>query len=101
MVKASERKKAYHPRGPHKEGCMCAPCKAKRGVGETITLPTEPERTPLPTEVRLDSLASKRRFKLRGEESMVKEHIEGMVVCYNLTLADTMTLGGSTKVEPI
>jgi len=99
MVKESERKKAYHPRAPHKEGCLCGPCKAKRGVGEEISPPPdEPVLTTI-TEVRLDSLPSKAKFMLNGQAHMVKEHVEGMVVSYNFAESDTSTLSGSTMVS--
>lgn len=105
MVKGSERKKDYHPRGPHKEGCLCAICKAKREAviptPQSFITRVERQLPPPIPEVRLDSLAVKSRFQLRGEENLVKEKIEGMVVCYNLALRDTTTLGGATMVEPI
>jgi len=38
MVKESERRRAYHPRGPHKEGCLCSVCKVKgrKAVGVVV-----------------------------------------------------------------
>ena len=116
MVKDSERKKAYQPRAPHKEGCMCAVCKAKRNKGIShqiipevvappieleIVAPPPPPPPPPPTEVRLDSLPVGTKFLLGGQECRAGEKVDGVVVCYNLFLNDTMTLGGATKVEPI
>lgn len=111
MVKESKRKKAYHPRASHKEGCMCAVCKAKR-VKQEVPALIEPEISevlvkpeilipPPPTEVRLDSLLNATKFMLGGQEHLVKEKVEGMVVCYNLFVNDTMTFGGATMVKPI
>ena len=103
VVKESERKKPYHLRGPHKEGCLCGVCKRKRTTQEVsppFQLTTIPPPPP-PVEVRLDSLRVKARFKIGKQEHLIKEHIEGMVVCYNLFTNDTVTLGGATIVEPI
>ena len=94
-------------RAPHKEGCMCVVCKSKRGVGEVIApLLVEPEIAiapppPPPTEVRLDSLLSAAKFELEGQKHRVGVKFEGMVVCYNLAINDSATLGGSTMVKPI
>jgi len=63
----------------------------------------EPETVvpPPPVTVRLDSLEPQTIFELRGERRMVKEQVEGMVVCCNLFTNNVMTLGGSTMVKPI
>lgn len=111
-MKESNRVKPYHPRAAHKEGCLCAACKRTRAklasppptpeplLGQLETIPPPPTPAP-PVMVRIDSLAPKARFKLRGHEHMVKEYVEGMVVCYNLAEQNAATLGGSTMVEPI
>ena len=107
MVKEAERKRPYRPRGVHKEGCLCAVCKQKRGVGEVIELEVavEPEiitpPLPPPSEVRLDSLRHAAKFMLEGREHRIVEKFEGLVLCYNLFLNDTVTLAGGTKVLPI
>ena len=106
MVKESERRKDYRPRAPHKEGCMCAMCKSKRGAGEgLVPPPAEPEiiaPPPLPpTEVRLDSLPITAKFELGGQKYQVGERVESMAVICNLVTSQTMTLGGATKVKPI
>ena len=103
-------------RAPHKEGCRCAVCKSKRGVVEPMVLPSiEPEvpevivkleeTTPPPlsppADVRLDSLPSTAKFILGGQEYRVGQKVEGMVVCYNLAINDTVTIGGLTMVRPI
>lgn len=98
------------PRAPHKEGCICVVCKAKRAKLEAppeSEMAVEPEiiiASPPPsppTEVRLDSLPIATKFELSGQENRVGEMIEGMVVCYNLFINDTMTLSGATMVKPI
>ena len=103
---------AVKTRAPHKEGCMCVVCKRKSAGLESQPL-VEPEITPepeivapplsppLPAKVRLDSLLSTNKFLLGGQEHRVGEKIEGMVVCYNLTINDTATLSGSTMVKLI
>ena len=98
MVTEKKRVRAYNPRGPHKEGCLCVVCKAKRPAGPP---PAPAIEEPLLKVVRLDSLPVKARFIRDRQEHMVKEHVEGMVVCYNLSVQDSMTLGGATVVEPI
>jgi len=84
---------------------MCVVCKSKRGVGEVIASPSvEPEIIAPPpplTEVRLDSVPSATKFVLGGQEHRVGEKFEGMVVCYNLAINDTITLSGSIMVKPI
>ena len=95
------------PRAPHKEGCLCVICKAKhREVSSPlpelrIILPPSPEPAPEKIEARLDSLPNASKFELGGQQHVVKEGVEGMVVCYNLAINDTVTLGGSTMVKPI
>ena len=126
MVKASERVKAYHPRAPHKEGCMCAPCKTKREVGEVIAQPTgeaapslvtrivnviPPEKDP----VMLGSLKTKDLFKLDGLRHRVGEITPEVIVCHQLSwvangpapsdnywrVLKSKSLGTSTMVIPI
>ena len=105
-------------RGPHKEGCACVVCKAKRG-GVKVVPSSPPERpfissqekgvvtthityqAPLPPPVRLDSLPNREKFTLDGHAHMVEQRVEDMVVCYNLATNDTVTLGGATMVKPI
>ena len=116
MVKESEREKAYHPRVPHKEGCMCVVCKTKRAKLEAplvepeivaeLEMVIEPEIVappppPPPVKVRLDSLPVAAKFEYKGEKCQVNDKIEGMVVIYNLFVNDSATLGGSTMVKPI
>ncbi len=109
MVKEVDRKKAYHPRALHKDGCQCAPCKAKRakGISQEIGKPTGLVTTHVrhvpapPPPVRLDSLLNTARFRLEGHEHRVGQKVEGMVVCYNLFSNETVTLGGTVMVEPI
>jgi len=107
MVKKSERVKAYHPRVPHKEGCMCAVCGSKRLKLEALVEPEvviEPEIVappPPPTEVRLDSLPIPDKFMLGGQEHLVRERVEDMVLICNLVTSENMTLGGATMVLPI
>ena len=108
MVKESGRKKAYHPRGPHKEGCGCVTCVAKRvkaaptsaqpPVGFITTHVTYHEPPPQP--VRLDSLLSTDNFEYRGENYRVGGMAEGLVGCYNLTTSTMESLGGATLVIP-
>ncbi len=104
-IKDSERKKAYHPRGPHREGCMCTVCVRKRGKGEVKAPPpveSEIIASPSPpAEVRLDSLRVAAKFELGGQEYRVKERVDDVVACYNLAINESATLGGSTKVKPI
>lgn len=99
MVKESERKRAYRPRAPHKEGCACVVCIAKRAPLAEIEVKISPP--PPPTEVRLDSIPISTKFELAGQECLVKERVEGMVVCYNLAISDTATLSGATMVKPV
>ncbi len=113
MVKASLRKKAYHPRGPHKDGCQCVACKGKSVLPSLLTEPVTISEvkgflttnktyhpTP-PPPVRLDSLLNTAKFKLGGQLHRVGTKVEGMVVIYNLAVNDTATLAGSTMVEPV
>ncbi|MDZ4230658.1 MAG: hypothetical protein U1B77_02440 [Dehalococcoidales bacterium] len=106
MVKDADRKKAYHPRAPHKKDCLCSPCKAKRGTpppapAEEIKATPESMAPAPPAEVRLDSLIPKNRFELGGQEHMVKEGVEGMVVVCNLVTSEIATLAGFTIVRPL
>jgi len=94
-MRETERKRAYHPRGPHKEGCQCSGCKIKRGV-EVIPV-SEPE----PIMVRVDSLRAANKFEFEGARWQVNEFVEGMVVCYNFLMNNAMTISGSTMVEPV
>ena len=105
-------------RGPHKEGCACVVCKAKRG-GVKVVPSSPPERpfissqekgvvtthiryqAPPPPPVRLDSLLNTAKFMLEGREHRVGEKVETMVVCYNLFSNEIVTLSGATMVEPI
>ena len=92
---------AGRTRAAHKDGCMCAVCK---GIRAKMEAPVEPEiiaPPPPPTEVRLDSVPSAAKFELGGKEYRVGEKFEGMVVCYNLFVNETLTFVGSTKVKPV
>ena len=97
-------------RAPHKEGCMCAVCKAK--AAKIIQPPVANAMRPLVTrverilppdipEVRLDTLPSKAKFTYQGREHRVGEKIEGYVVAYNLFSQSIVTLGSATLVKPV
>ena len=93
MIKESERKRAYRPRAAHKEGCLCAPCKQKRGVGK-VNLPLELETisqeipsTP-PAEIALGSLGTKALFEYNGLRYRVGETTPEVTICQQLTWLD-------------
>jgi hypothetical protein len=95
------------PREPHKEGCACVVCRAKRESATSrlpelvIIAPTPIPPPPSIIEVKLSSLSATNRFRFVGQEHLVREKLEDVVVCYNLFTNDTVTLGGSTMVKPI
>ena len=95
-------------RAPHKAGCMCVVCKAKRAKLEIPEVLAEPEIVappplppPLPARVRLDSLCMAAKFLFGGQKHRVGDKLEGLVVCHNTATNESATLGGSTMVEPI
>jgi len=120
MVSKENRTREYHARAPHKEGCMCAPCKTKRGVGEVIKLPPAPD-TPPPAavieaaaEVPVGSLQAKDLFELNGQRHRVGEKTGEICICAQLAfrsgsvpgedswaLVKTVSLGYATRVIPI
>lgn len=105
MVKESERKKTYHPRASHKEGCLCAPCKAKRAKLEDASPPPELEpeiETPTPSLlVRADSLPLFATIELNGEAFILQDAVEGMVVIGNTITSHVETIGGGTMVKMV
>ena len=96
------------PREGHKPDCQCVVCRKMREKAARESIAVTPKvaiavtpPSPPPTEVRLDSLPLAAKFMLGAQECRVGERVESMVVCYNLFINDTMTLGGSTIVKPI
>ena len=84
MVSKDNRIKEYHPRAPHKEGCLCSPCKSKRGVGEVITLPPE-VIAPEPVTVRLDALKTANCFEYQGKRYRVGDKTPETIICQEIT----------------
>ena len=88
MVKNDERVRSYHTRAPHKEGCLCGPCKSKRGVGEVITLEVVPPPeviAPEPPLVALGSLATAKCFEYQGKRYRVGDKTPETSQCAELT----------------
>jgi len=103
-------------RVPHKEGCLCVVCKAKRAkLVATVLAPVAPPPPPIPTEVSLGTLNTKDLFVLNGLRYRVGEKTPECLVCNQLTfrsngpspaeqcwlVVKTVSLGFSTIVKPI
>lgn len=101
------------PKG-HKDTCLCVVCQQSRRKAAPAAVsaptPTEVVTPPAivvvpvllpPATVRLNNLEPNAYFEIGGEKFMVKEKVEGMVVCCNLFTNSTSTLAGFTVVKPI
>ena len=90
MVSKDDRVRPYHTRASHKEGCLCGPCKSKRGVCEVVTLDVVPPPevvTPIPEPplVAIGSLATAKCFEYQGKRYRVGEKTPETSQCAELT----------------